>query len=263
MIKKELKTHLKSLIIWSLIVIALYLGIAIYYPYAITDEAMNNMDEFIKVFPPELLKAFNLDMASVSTYYGWLKTEGFTFLLMIVGVYSSLLGGSILLSEESEKTIEYLGSLPIKRSRIVTNKIIVGILYTVIISLAICLANYIALLLSGDFSQEEYFLISLTPIIIGIPLFAINLFISTFMRKTKKIIGISIGMVFIFYIINVISEISSNSEFLKYFSIYTLADIRNIIMEDKINPVMILISLAITLLFIGGTYIRYNKKEFI
>ena len=185
------------------------------------------------------------------------------FVLLVVGFYSSMLGGNIVLKEESEKTIEYLGSLPVKRSSIMTNKIIVSIIYIISIVLILGIFNYVALLISGDFDHKQFILLSVTPIFIGLPLFAINLFISTFLHKTKKIIGISLGIVFISYLLNILSELSSNVEFIKYFSIYTLADTRNVITDIAINPLNIIISLVITCLFIGLSYIRYNKKELV
>ena len=200
-----------------------------------------------------------MDMTSIETAYGWLKSEGFMFVLLIVGFYSSILGGNILLKEENDKTIEYLGSLPVKRSNIITNKVIVSILYMVLI---LVVFNYIALSISGSFDHKQFILLSITPVFIGLPLFAINLFISTFLHKTKKVIRISLGMVFVFYLFNVLSEISSKVEFMKYFSIYTLADVRNVISSITINPVNIVISLIIILLFIVLTHIRYNKKNY-
>ena len=217
----------------------------------------------MKVFPEDVLKAFNMDMSSISTAYGWLKSEGFMFILLVVGFYSSYLGGSILLKEENDKTIEYLSSLPIKRSRIVTNKIIVGVTYIILMVLILGVFNYIALKLSCDFEEKQYLLLSITPLFIGLPLFGINLFISTFMHKTKAVVGISLGMVFIFYLLNVLSEISSNVEVLKYFSIYTLADVRNVITDITINPIYVLVSFSITIVSIISSYIVYNKKELI
>lgn len=263
MIKREFNVNLKSFIIWLLILIIMFLVVFLIYPYIITDDTMKSMDELMEVFPPELLKAFNMDMASVATAYGWLKTEGFMFVLLIIGFYSSSLGGNILLKEENDKTIEYLHSLPIKRSKIITNKIIVAITYIISIVLILGVFNYIALTLSGDFDSKQYILLSITPIFIGLPLFAINLFISTFLHKTKKTVGISLGMVFIFYLINILSELADNVSFLRYFSIYTLADVRNVLNDVKINPIMIIISLAITVVFIILSYIRYDKKELV
>ena len=263
MIKREFKINLKSSIIWLAVLLIMFLIVYIVYPYIITDETMKSMDELMKVFPEDVLKAFNMDMSSIETAYGWVKTEGFTFVLLIIGLYSSILGGNILLKEESDKTIEYLGVLPITRNQILTNKIITGITYIILMVLIFGLFNYIALSFSGSFEHKQFILLSITPIFIGLPLFAISLFISTFLHKTRKIVGICLGMVFIFYIFNVLSELSTNVEFLKYFSIYTLADIRNVIANICINPINVVISLVITVIFIVGTYLRYNRKELI
>ena len=263
MLKREFKVNLKSFIIWTSILILLFLVVFLVYPYIITDDTVKNLDEMMKVFPPELLKAFNMDITSINSAYGWLKSEGFMFVLLIIGFYSSILGTNILLKEENDKTIEYLGCLPITRNKILTNKIIVSIVYMISMVLILGLFNYIALLLSGEFNHLQYILLSITPIFIALPLFSINLFISTFLHKTKKTIGISLGLVFIFYVLNVLSELSTKVEILKYFSIYTLADIRGVVLNVSINPINIIISLAITFIFITGSYIKYNKKELI
>ncbi len=263
MLKREFKINLKSFIIWSSILVGMFLIVFLIYPYIITDETVKSLDEMLKVFPPEILKTFNMDITSINTAYGWLKSEGFMFVLLIVGFYSSLLGSSIVLKEENDKTIEYLESLPIKRFDILTSKIIVSIIYMVSLVLIVGLFNYIALLLSGDFNHKQYLLLSITPLLISLPLFSMNLFISMFMRKTKKTIGISLGLVFIFYLLTVLSELSSNVEFIKYFSIYTLADTRNVILDVAINPINIVISISLTLIFICLSYIRYNRKELI
>ena len=263
MLKREFKINLKSFIIWFAVLAGMYLMVYLMYPYIINDETIKSMDQMMKVMPPEMLKAFNMDMASISTAYGWLKTEGFVYVLLILGIYSSILGGTIVLKEESDKTIEYLGTLPVTRSKIMTNKIIVGISYIIAMTLLFFAFNYICLTISGDFAHKEFILLSLTPLFVSLPLFAINLFISMFLHKTRSTIGISLGMVFFFYILNVLSELSSKVEAVKYFSIYTLADVRNVITNVRINPMCIYISLGITLLFIGFSYMIYDKKELV
>ena len=263
MIKREFKINLKSFIIWISILTFMFLFTYLIYPYIINDESVKSLDDMMKSFPPEIIKAFNMDLSSLTTAYGWFKSEGLMYILLITGIYSSMLGFNTVLKEENDKTIEYLGSLPIKRSKIMTNKIIVGFIYIISMILLLSLFNFIALILSGDFNQKEYFLLSITPLFSSFPLFALNLFISTFIHKNKKTLGISLGFVFIFYLLNILSELSSNVEFIKYFSIYTLADVRNIISNTVIDPTCIIISLLITLIFIIGSYIKYNKKEMI
>lgn len=263
MIKREYIVNFKNFLVWLLVLVFMFLIVYLIYPYIITDDTKKSMDELMTVFPPEVLKAFNMDMASIETAYGWFKTEGFVFILLIVGLYSAILGSNTLLKEENDKTIEYLISLPIKRNKIITSKIIVSITYVIALVLILGLFNLISFLISGDFEIKQFLLLSVTPIFVGIPLFSMNLFISTFMQKTKKAIGISLGMVFIFYLLSLISEMSSNVEFIKYFSLYTLADVRDVIANETINPINILISVAISAIFIICTYVRYNKKDLI
>ena len=123
--------------------------------------------------------------------------------------------------------------------------------------------NYILLRLSGDFNEKQYLLLSITPLFSSLPLFVLNLFLSTFTHKTKKMLGISLGIVFISYFLQILSEINEVTEFLKYFTVYTLADIRHVITNVELQVSFVVISLVITLLFGIGTYIRYNKKELV
>ena len=261
MLKRELKINLKSFIIWTSILILLFLVVFLVYPSIVSSDNINQIDEMMKLFPKELLKAFNMDISSMDSAYGWLKSEGFIMILLVTGIYSSILGSTILLKEENDKTIEYLNSLPLKRKDIIGDKVLVGIIYIVLMVLVIAIFNYIALYLSGDFDKKQYLLLSITPLLTSLPLFSINLYISTYFNKLKSIFGISLGISIGSYFIQILADMSEKIVFLKYLSIYTLADIRNIIIDIRINPIMIIASVLITLVFIVSSYLRYNKKE--
>ena len=224
---------------------------------------MEMLDEMMKMFPEDLLKAFNMDISSINTAFGWFKTEGFVFILLITGIYSAILGSNILLKEENDKTIEYLHSVPVTRFKIAFCKTICGLLYIITMIVIIGMFNYIGLNLSGDFDKKTYIFLSITPLFSSIVIFSLCLFISTFTHKTKKTLGLSLGIVFISYFFNIISEISDSTEIFKYFSVFTLADIRNVILTVSINSAMIIISIVISFMFIIFTFIHYNKKELI
>jgi ABC-2 type transport system permease protein len=91
----------------------------------------------------------------------------------------------------------------------------------------------------------------------------LNLLISTFLKRNKKTIGISLGLVFIFYLLNVLSELSEEIEGLKYLSIYTLADIRHIMSDTQINPSCIIVSIILSIIFLALSFIKYKKKELV
>ena len=263
MFKRELKINLKSFIIWTSILIGLFLVVFLIYPSIINSANMEMIDEMMKIFPEEMLKAFNMDISTIDSAFGWLKTEGFVFVLLITGVYSGILGSNILLKEESDKTIEYLNSVPVTRKNIVLNKILCGLFYIILMIVIIGIFNFIGLSLSGEFDRKSYILLSITPLFSSIVIFAICLFLSTFTHKTKKTLGISLGIVFVSYFLNVISEIGESAEFLKYISIFSLADIRNVILNVSINPILVVLSTGITIVFMILTMIHYEKKELV
>ena len=123
--------------------------------------------------------------------------------------------------------------------------------------------NFIGLSLSEHFDKKAYLLLSITPLFSSLVIFSICLFLSTFTHKTKKTLGISLGLVFASYFLQIISELSSETEFLKYLSIFTLADIRNVIINVEINPFMILITIILSMLFILLALVHYNRKELV
>jgi len=263
MLKRELKINFKSFLIWTSILIGLFLVVYLMYPAIMKSDSIQMMDEMMEMFPEEVLIAFNMDISSMDTAYGWLKTEGFVFALIIIGVYAGILGSNILLKEESDKTIEYLNSLPVKRGTILIQKVMCGIIYIVLMIAIIGVFNYVGLKLSGEFDVKQYIYLSITPLFSALPIFAITLFISTFFHKTKKTFGIGLGIGIISYFVQVLSEMNEKAEFLKYFTVYTLSDIRNVIIDIAINPIMIILSFFITILFIVFSYIEYDKKELV
>lgn len=263
MFKREMKINLKNFIIWTALLIGLFLIVFLVYPSIIKEGNMDMIDEMMKLFPQEILKAFNMDISSIGTAYGWLKSEGFVFALLIIGAYSGILGSNILLKEENDKTIEYLNTLPVTRTKIVTSKILCALTYVISMIIILSIFNYIGLSISGDFDKKQYILLSITPLFSSLVIFSVCLFLSTFTHKTKNTIGISLGIVFASYFLQILSELSDKVEFLKYITPFTLADVRNVITDITINPVNVILSLLLTIIFIILSIYNYNKKELV
>lgn len=260
MFKRELKINLRSVIIWALTCMGIFLTGFLVYP---TMPKGANLDELLNSMPKEFMKLFNMDITSINNVFGWIKTEGNMFLLLITGVFASTLGASILLKEESEKTIEYLAAKPVTRNQIVTAKIFSGMLCIIIMNLAVTIFNYIGLTLSGEFNSQEYFILSFAPLLAALPLFCMSMLLATFFDKTKKTSGLSIGLVFLSYFLSVAANMSDKVNFLKYFSIYTLANSREIILNKALGWENLGIALGLLLLLMPLIYYRYNKKELV
>lgn len=263
MFKREFKINFKSLVLWTAILLTIYILIFVMYPSLITEETKASLEQMMQSMSQEILASFNMDIVGIETAYGWFKTEGYMFLTIIGGIYSAILGGTILLKEESDKTIEFLYSKPVSRNKIVTSKIICGIVNIFIFTAVIAIGNLIALAGIEDFELKEFLMISIIPILLYYMLFFIMLFVSTFFKKTKKAMSLGIGLVFISYFMQIIGNMGENVEIVKKVSLFEFVSSRYIILNNSIDVKYLWIGLAIIAITAVGTYYRYNRKEFL
>ncbi|MGM9941977.1 MAG: ABC transporter permease subunit [Bulleidia sp.] len=261
LIRKELKNGLMNFIIWAVILCGMFGMIFILYPYIIDDMDPQAINAMLEMFPESVLKAFNMDMTGIDSAFGWLKSEGFVFLLLGIGCYSALLGSSLVLKEENDHTIEYLHSLPVTRFEIVWKKYVSGLIYVVALIAVTSLSNCLFLELTEGVDAGAYWTLAVTPLFPCIVLYGLSMLVSVFFHRSRTMMGISLGMVFISYILNMAASLSETTEFLKYFSVFTLADVRNVMVENAIDPVMVVITAVLSAAAFIATSIIYRKKE--
>lgn len=261
MIKRELKSNLKGFLIWTLIMISLYVTVFLIYPSMVKDTAV--IDEFIKTMDPKMLSIFNMDIIGFETVFGWIATEGYLMLTLVGGCYFAVLGSSIILKEEDSHTIEFLYSKPISRSKIFTSKITTGIILVILFNLMIGLTSLIGLSLSNDLIMKKWLLISILPIFGHLFFYALSILISMFLTKTSKSIGVCLGSVFGFYFISLISSLATKVESIKYLTPFYYIEARDIILKSSINMFNIIVMSIVILAIIVVSHKLYNKKELV
>ncbi len=260
LLKKEFKDNFKTLLIWTSIISIIYLVIIALYPSIISSS--NDINKMLAGFSPEMLEIFNMDIIDLSKYTGWYTSEGLIFIILGIGMYSAILGSSIVLKEENDRTIEYLGVLPITRTNILLTKVAIGIINILLITIIIGLVNTIGASLIEEINFSQILMISLTPCLTSMVIFFLSLFVSMFFKKTNITLPISIGLVFIFYLLDILTKLSDQLEWLKYLTPITLSDTRNIISNNEFNILYIFITIIICLILSILSIRLYNKKEF-
>lgn len=259
MLKREFKINLKSFIIWTVTLVGILCTAFLVYPAMKIDQAM--MDQLLKSFPPKMLEAFSMDLVSIGSVSGWFATEGYMMVTLIGACFAALMGGTILLKEESDKTIEYLYSKPVKRSAIINSKVITGITYITALNIIVSASTYINFAIADDLNFKRWVLMSVAPLLLHYLFFFLSMFISTFFNKLKKMMGISLGLVLGTYFISMIAIMSDKISFLKYLSPFEYFSSRYIIINEGFNTLYLVLTLVILVASITGIYLNYNKKE--
>ena len=182
-------------------------------------------------------------------------------LVILGGCFSVILGSTIVLKEENDKTINFLLSKPITRTQILNNKLASGFIYITLFNLIIYLVTLLGIIISGDGNLKVWTLIVLASYIIQIFFYLLGLVIGLFFDKTRKSMAVGLGIVIGTYVINSLSLLTKELEFLKYLSPYGYIDVRNIIIDETFNIPLLIVSFIVCAICIIITYYIYNKKE--
>ncbi len=257
----EFKRNFKSLILWTSIVAGMAALMLLLYP-AFKD-AFANIEDFLSVYPEEFLEVFGLGDGGLdmSDFYGWFGVEGYLFVNLIGGSYAAILGGSILSKEEDDKTIEFLLSKPISRDKVLLGKAIIVAVNLLILNLMVGIVLLIAFTIFGDLNVPVWLLFSFAPFILQIIFASLSFLISIFVIKSRKVISISLGIVIGMYVIDLISKLTEEFEYLKYITPYEYINAVTIVKDEMIKPIYLLISVLMIGVSLTCAWYFYRKKD--
>lgn len=258
---REFKRNSKSLIIWSIILMGLVILLMSIYPSMAKNS--DKISQLLDAYPKELLSAFDMDKLDFSDVFGYYSMEGYLFVTLFGSIYTILLASGILSKEQGDKTIEFLLSKPITRKEIVTSKLLTFLTNIVILNLLLTLSLLFSVTVfnSKEYSMKILIYLSLAPLLLHLTFGTIGFFISLFMKKSRQILSVSLGLVLTMYFLSIIAKISDKLEFLKHFTPFEYINAGDIIANKSLNSGYMLILLIVNLLAVTLSYLVYNKKD--
>lgn len=259
-LQREFYRNLKALIIWVVIISGLMiLTIGMFPEVAKQQEAI---EQIMKGMPEGFIKAFGMDKINMSDALGYYATKGYVILTLFGSIYSVMLTGNILSKEHNEKTIEFLLSKPISRSQIVSQKLLSVFVNLVIFNLIINVTIYTTFkAVNADLDFKVFALMSFAPFMLHLVFSSISFLLSSIMKKSRSIISISLGIIFIMYFLSIVSSISDKYENIKYITPFEYVNPITIVLNKSLDTTYIIIMFGIILLSVAASYIIYQKKD--
>ena len=145
--KHELRRGTKSLLIWAASIgFMLVLCVLIYPDMKGEVDSMGDMFSSMGAFTA----AFGMDRINFGSFMGFYAVECGNILGLGGAVFAALLGVSALAGEEREHTAEFLLSHPIKRSRVVLEKLLAVWAQVLLLNAAVLLLSVLSVLTIGE-----------------------------------------------------------------------------------------------------------------
>jgi len=256
---RELRANLKSLIIWSVIVILLVVvAIAKYSAYAHNPEMLAMLDSM----PKTLMNAFNMKSFNLTTLNGFLGVMYIYYALM-GAIAAGMWGSGIVSKEERNKTIEFALSFPVSRTRLLTAKALAALTNSMIFVLVTWIVTLVSIQAYNPdsavytFLAREMMAMAATSLIF----LTIGLLVACVMKRPKRTGTIVIATILTLYYFSMISGLHEKLDFLKYLSPFKYFDPAILLHEGRVAPVYWALTAAIIALCLVGAYFAYNRRD--
>lgn len=258
-IKRELKSSLVNIAVWSLAFVFLaYAGIIKF------DSILGSgpgVVDLLNRFPRIILALFNMadiDVTHLADYFSIIAS----YLMVMVASQGMFLGIRLFAKEEQDKTADFLLTKPRSRAVIFGQKLASGILIVLILQVILFVANWAAL--QSHLPEAKAMLVnySLAFLLIHLAFLALGVCLTNaFSRKRAETVGL--GVLLISYFVPVLTNLSEKLYSLKnYFPFNTF--LHRSMEEVGGAPVLklfILLAIALSLSLMGLK--RFQKKDII
>ncbi len=253
----ELKRHLKGLIIWSFSLLVIMLVASFEFDVYQGDEEIRAA---MAAFEP-FFAALGVENLDFTTAIGFLAIFSiYTYLPL--SIYSGLLGLKILAKEEHKKTSEFLLTMPVKRTSIITAKLLAGL--TLTLALNIILHGSIVLIFY-HFDPTSTFLkfvfhMSLGVLFTQLIFMSIGFILGILVRREKVLNGVFLTILISTFMLSMLIGFLDNPYFLPYLTPFEYFRASAMIHGDfKLS--YLLMSGLIIIISIVYSYYRYPRKN--
>ncbi|MCI6042676.1 ABC transporter permease [bacterium] len=257
LVKHELKQGKMSLIVWAASIIFLMVICVLLFP-----EMKGEMDSVGDMFASmgSFTQAFGMDRISFGSLLGFYAVECGNILGLGGAFFAAFYAVTMIAKEEKDHTAEFLLTHPVSRVRVITEKLAAVMLQITLLNLTVLAASLVSIACIGEeIPWKELLLLHLAYYILQVELSGICFGVSAFLRRGS--IGIGLGIATMMYFLNLISNITKEAEFLKYFTPFAYAEGTDIVTDVSLDGGLVALGLACGVLGIAVAYWKYCKKD--
>lgn len=256
---RELRANLRSLLIWGVIMMLFVtIGMSKFSAYYGNPEMLAILD----ALPPALLAAFSFQSFNLTTVTGFFGLM-FTYYALILSIVAAMWGSDIITKEERDKTVEFLLTLPVTRSNIITSKTLAAFVYCAGLLLITWVISIISVqTYHPDADFYNFLTICMQAIfILQLTFLAVGVFLGCAMKRYKQASSFAVSIILATYFISIISSLDKNLDFLRYFSPLKYFDAGVMLRESRIDLFFVGLSVAIIMVSLAGAYLTYNRRD--
>lgn len=256
---RELKSNLKSLLIWcGIMILLIIVGLAKFAAFYNNPASLEMLNTFPKAVSAAMsLQAFNL--TTLNGLYGIM----FVYFGLLGGIAAAMWGSNMISKEERDKTVEFSLVLPVSRGRVVTAKALAALVDCILFVLVTWGTSALTV---QQYKPDNAFFRFLTlemeaMLVIELIFLSVGLLLGCAMKKYKRSGSTAVAILLAAYFLSVIAGMQANLDFLKYVTPLKYFDAAQLLETGRLDVAFVLLSAAIIVACTGAAYWVYNKRD--
>ncbi len=258
--RHEFRSRRRSVIIWSLSVIAiLFFYFSFFSVFADQAALMNQM---LERFPPQLRAAFGLDAMDLSTVLGFYSFI-FLFVQLCLAIQAGNYGFGLVSIEESELTADFLLSKPVSRRQVLTSKLLAALTSLTLTNAVVWVSTYASIaVFRGDreYDPRTLLLLLLSIVIFQLFFLSVGLVVSLLVKRVRSVTPYSLGLGFGAYVLSAFSGILGDVK-LELITPFKHLDPARIVRDGAYDTPLVLINVTVTLIALAASYWLYVRRD--
>lgn len=255
--KLELRQGKTALIVWTA-AIGFLLAVCIF----LFPEMKGEMDTLTSVFASmgSFTAAFGMDRLNFGELSGFYAIECGNILGLGGAFFAALTAVNVLAKEEKDRTAEFLLTHPVCRGRVLAEKLC-AVLAQITAMNAVLLALSLGCMaaIGEDIPWRTVLLLHLGYFLLQTELAGVCFGISAFIRRSGP--GIGLGLAAAMYFLNLISNLSSSAEFLRYVTPFAYCEGADIISSGTLDTALVLLGLGYAVAAAAAGCLHYTRKD--
>jgi len=257
---RELKAHRKGILFWS---IGMFLMIwTSMIKYSTLSSTGQSISDLMAQFPQSIQAIFGLtgfDLNTASGYYGVL----FMYLALMGTVHAVLLGSGIISKEERDRTSEFLFVKPISRAKVITAKLLAGVVNIVIFNLVTMGSSlyFVGVFNKGNSMTSDIMLLMHALFLLQLLFFFIGTAIAAISSRAKAATSAATSVLLFTFILTFLINLNTSLDNLKYLTPFKYLEAKTILANGHLDLFYVLLSIIIMIVATFITYKSYAAKD--
>jgi len=258
--KQEFGMHLRSVITWSVAIVAIMLLYFSIYPSFARDAEL--LSKMMTRFPKELLNAFGLSGVDLSTLLGYFSFV-YLYVQIMLAIQAANYGVGLVSIEEREWTADFLLTRPVARHQIMTSKLLAALTSMVITQAVVWISTFGCLIaFKGDktFQADILILLLLGLIVFQLFFLTVGLVISLLVRRVRSVTPYALALGLGLYVLSAFGDMLGESKF-ELLTPFKHFNPHYVVQHGAYDLPLVMISVAAIVISVVASYWLYLRRD--